>query len=75
MGAANPLIGANVGSMAPHSAYPQTPVVPDPAGSALGQERKVVDGTPLRAATLLVLAIGGLAGLRWAGFKFNVTVG
>lgn len=75
MPAANIMAGANVGPLAPHSNYAQTPIVPDPAGSALGLEAKVIDGTPLRVATIVVVTIGGLVGLRWLGYKFNVTVG
>jgi hypothetical protein len=76
MAAVNSLLGDTaVGTTAPMSGYPQTPPVANPGGSQVGVGVSVVDGTPLRVATLVALAIGGLAGLRWAGFKFNVTVG
>ena len=74
MAAVNMLVG-NTGAMAPMSSYPQTPSVASGSETGVTKSAKVVDGTPLRVATLAVLAIGGLAGLRWAGFKFNVTVG
>lgn len=68
--------GAVPSGSAPMSGYPQTPSVPSPgSGSSLGVQANVIDGTPLRVATIVVLSVAGLAGLRWAGFKFNVTVG
>jgi hypothetical protein len=61
---------------APMSDFPQTPSVPSPgSGGSVGVQANVIDGTPLRVATIVVLSVAGLAGLRWAGFKFNVTVG
>lgn len=74
----NSLVGGGIGSsvQSPMSGYPQTPPVASPGGgSSIGLQASVIDGTPLRVATVVLLAVGGLAGLRWAGFKFNVTVG
>jgi hypothetical protein len=71
----NMLVGGQVGTTAPHSDYPQTPSVADGSTVAVGAGASVVDGTPMRVATLVILAIAGLAGLKWAGYKFNVTVG
>lgn len=72
----NTLLGDSaIGTTAPMSGYPQTPPVASPAGSSVSAGVNVVDGTPLRVATVVLLAVGGLAGLRWAGFKFNVTIG
>lgn len=72
----NTLLGDSaIGATAPMSGYPQTPPVANPGGSTVAGSVSVIDGTPLRVATVVLLAIGGLAGLRWAGFKFNVTVG
>lgn len=68
--------GAVPRGSAPMSGYPQTPSVPSPSSAAsVGIQAGGIDGTPLRVATIVVLSIAGLAGLRWAGFKFNVTVG
>lgn len=36
--------------------------------------RVVVDGTPVRVATIAVAAAIGLLALKWAGFRFNVGV-
>ena len=60
---------------APHSGYVQTPSVATAGQSELGAGISLIDGTPMRVATLIVLAVLGLAGLRWAGFRFNVTSG
>lgn len=66
--------GGDAGS-APHSGYIQTPSVASAAHSEVGAGVSLVDGTPMRVATLIVLVVLGLAGLRWAGFRFNVTSG
>lgn len=74
----NTLVGGGIqaGASAPHSSYEQTPAVPSPGGgSGITVQAGVIDGTPMRVATIVILAVGGLAGLKWAGFKFNVTVG
>jgi hypothetical protein len=73
----NTLLGNSaIGATAPMSGYPQTTAVPSPGGSSSVNVAQTIDGTPLRVATLVVLGIAGLVGLRyWAGFKFNVTVG
>jgi hypothetical protein len=72
----NIMVGGGLGAgTAPMSNYPQTPSVA--TGSSVGVEAggSIIDGTPLRVVTIVALAILGLAGLKWAGFKFNVTVG
>jgi hypothetical protein len=72
----NTLLGDSaIGATAPMSGYPQTPPVANPGGGSVSGNVSIVDGTPLRVATLVALSVGGLAGLRWAGFKFNVTIG
>lgn len=73
----NSLVGGGIsmGATAPMSDYPQTQGVPHPGGSGIEAKAAIVDGTPMRVATVVVLAVAGLAGLKWAGFKFNVTVG
>lgn len=73
----NTLLGESaIGATAPMSGYPQTPSVANPGGSSVDASASAtIDGTPLRVATVVVLAVAGLAGLRWAGFKFNLTVG
>jgi uncharacterized membrane protein (Fun14 family) len=73
MPAVNVMFGG--GATAPHSNYAQTPSPVSSGDLGVGAEAGIIDGTPMRVATLVVLAIVGLAGLRWAGFKFNVTVG
>ena len=72
---ANPLIGAQASVTAPMSEYAQTPTVQGGEGGGLGIQARVIDGTPMRVATIGVLAVLGLAGLKWAGYKFNVTTG
>jgi hypothetical protein len=69
------MVGGGVSSSAPMSQYPQTPTVASGSSVNVGAGGSVIDGTPMRVATLVALAIFGLAGLKWAGFKFNVTVG
>jgi hypothetical protein len=75
----NTLVGGGVRigdqQTAPMSGYPQTPSVASGSSVGIGASAGIVDGTPMRVATLVVLSIAGLAGLKWAGFKFNVTVG
>lgn len=46
----------------------------DPIGANGAGPSVVIDGTPLRVAMICVAAAGGLAALRWAGFRFNVGV-
>lgn len=57
------------------SGYTQTPSVPDSGASAIGANVSFIDGTPMRVATIIILAVAGLAGFKWAGYKFNVTSG
>lgn len=40
-----------------------------------GGNTTVVDGTPARVAAVLAFSVAVLVGLRWSGFKFNVTAG
>lgn len=75
MGAPVNIMVGDMGPIAPMSQYPQTPTVPNPGGSGVAASASIIDGTPLRVVSVVALAIGGLAGLRWAGIKFNVTVG
>jgi hypothetical protein len=71
----NIMVGGQVGSTAPMSQYPQTPSVASGSQVSVGASGSVIDGTPMRVATIVVIAIFGLVGLKWAGWKFNVTVG
>lgn len=75
MPSANPMFGASAALNAPMSQYPQTPSVGTTGDKMIGAEVGVTDGTPMRVATFILLAILGLVGLRWSGFKFNVTSG
>lgn len=70
---ANTMFGNPVVPLQPSSGMPQTPVPAEP--TTIGGTVTVVDGTPMRVASIVILAGVGLAGLKWAGFKFNVTVG
>lgn len=45
----------------------------DPTAEAASNRQTVIDGTPARVAALGIVALATLVGLRWAGFKFNVT--
>lgn len=47
----------------------------DPAANAAASRTQVIDGTPARVAALGLVAIAVLVGLRWSGFRFNVTAG
>jgi hypothetical protein len=71
----NIMVGGQLGSTAPMSNYAQTPTVATGSEVGVGAGGAIIDGTPMRVATLILLAIFALVGLRWAGFKFNVTVG
>lgn len=71
----NLMVGGGLGSTAPHSEYPQTPTVASGSQVSVGASGNIVDGTPMRVATIVAVAILALVGLKWAGFKFNVTVG
>lgn len=63
------------GNTAPHSEYAQTPTVSQRGDSTVSGGLSFIDGTPMRVATIMILAVLGLAGLRWAGYRFNVTSG
>jgi hypothetical protein len=69
---ANTLFGSSSQS-APMSSYTQTPSVSSEGHSELGVSASAIDGTPMRVATIIVLMVAGLAGLKWAGWRFNVT--
>ena len=73
MPAVNTMFGA--GPTAPHSAYAQTPSPPATGAESVGFNLSLTDGTPMRIVTIMVLVILGLAGLKWAGYRFNVTGG
>ncbi len=77
MPSANTLFGAGPGTAgtAPMSNYNQTPSVTDTGASSIGANFSFIDGTPMRVATIIILAVAGLAGFKWAGYKFNVTSG
>lgn len=75
MPAANPMFGG-VQATAPMSGYPQTPSTPQPASApTLSGNSRVIDGTPLRVATIGGLMIAGLVGLKYVGLKFNISAG
>jgi len=57
------------------SQYPQTPGVSSGSETSVQAGGTIIDGTPMRVATFVALAVFGLIALRWAGWKFNVTVG
>jgi hypothetical protein len=77
MPAHNPMFGSSigVGESAPMSSYAQTPTVPEAGHLGLGANVSAMDGTPMRVVTIMILAVVGLAGLKWAGYRFNVTSG
>ena len=35
----------------------------------------IIDGTPARVASIGVIALALIVGMRWAGIKFNVAIG
>ena len=47
----------------------------DPTAEAASNRQTVIDGTPARVAALGLVSLAILVGLRWSGFKFNVTAG
>lgn len=63
------------GGTAPHSSYAQTPSTAQTGQETVGGGISLIDGTPMRIATIMILMVLGLAGLRWAGYRFNVTSG
>lgn len=71
----NLMVGGQLGATAPMSNYPQTPTVASGSDATIGAGGYVVDGTPLRVVSIVLVMIFLLVGLRWAGWKFNVTVG
>lgn len=75
MPSVNTMFGSVPGGSAPMSNYNQTPSVPDTGAGAIGANISLIDGTPMRVATFIVVAVLGLAGFKWAGYKFNVTSG
>lgn len=47
----------------------------EPTMEARSSGSNVIDGTPSRVASIAVVSLAVLIGLRWAGIKFNVAVG
>lgn len=47
----------------------------DPTSDAASNRQTVIDGTPARVAAFGLVSLAILVGLRWSGFKFNVTAG
>jgi hypothetical protein len=75
MPAVNTMFGGTIQATAPMSGYPQTPsTAPLAVGGGAGGSA-VIDGTPTRVATVAGLAVLGLVGLKYSGFKFNVAAG
>lgn len=77
MPAVNTMFQAGLGSgTAPMSQYPQTPTVATGSNVGVtGNAGVMIDGTPLRVVTIVGLCVFGLVLFKWAGWKFNVTVG
>ena len=75
MPAVNTMFGVGIGGTAPHSNYQQTPSPPATGAESIGFNVSLIDQTPMRVVTIMVLVVLGLAGLRWAGYRFNVTGG
>lgn len=71
----NIMVGGGLGSSAPMSDYTQTPSVASGSQVSVGAGGSIIDGTPMRVATIVAIAIFALVGFKWAGYKFNVTVG
>ncbi len=51
-----------------HSEAPNTPSPSMRGDQTVGAEARFSDGTPMRVASIVLLSIIGLAGLKWAGF-------
>ena len=64
------------GNYMPGTAYAtiDSPASSASTGGGSTAKAQVVDGTPARVASMAVLALGVVVGLRWSGFKFNVAV-
>lgn len=75
MPSVNTMFHTDVGGSAPHSDYKQTPSVSASGDASVGYQEGGIDGTPMRVATLMILAVAGLYGLKVAGIRFNVTSG
>lgn len=75
MPSANTMFGSTPGATAPMSNYAQTASVPDTGASSIGVNFSLIDGTPMRVATGIIVLVAALAGFRWSGYKFNVTSG
>ena len=75
MPSVNTMFQTNVGGTAPHSSYAQTPSVTARGDASIGYDEGKIDGTPMRVATIIVLMVAGLYGLKVAGIRYNVTSG
>lgn len=75
MPSVNTMFGSVPGGTAPMSQYPQTPGAAQAPHETIGANVSLIDGTPMRVATIIVLSVVGLAGMKWAGYRFNVTSG
>jgi len=75
MPSVNTMFGVGPGGSAPMSSYAQTPSVPESGHLGVGASVSGMDGTPLRVVTIMALMVLGLAGFKWAGYRFNVTSG
>lgn len=75
MPAANVMFGSPPGGPAPMSGYAQTPGVSQTGAETVGVSGTLVDGTPMRVATIILLMVAGLAGLKALNYRFNVTSG
>lgn len=47
----------------------------DPTEAGNASRQNVIDGTPARVAAIMVLTVAVMVGLRYSGFRFNVTAG
>ncbi len=75
MPSVNTMFQTDIGGSAPHSNYQQTPSVSARGDASVGYEEGGIDGTPMRVATIIILSVAGLYGLKVAGIRFNVTSG
>jgi hypothetical protein len=75
MPSVNTMFQTGIGGSAPHSDYKQTPSVSARGDASVGYDESMIDGTPMRVATIMILAVAGLYGLKVSGIRFNVTSG
>lgn len=71
MAEVNPLVGLNLNRRTGDSSYME----PKPKGNMYDQDTRVIDGTPLGTAVLLLAAAGLLVAFKAANFKFVLGVG